>query len=75
MNVLENLEIGAYISPARPHRGRSLERVYQLFPRLQERRQQDAGTLSGGEQQMVAIGRGLMANPALLTHWLERIGL
>jgi branched-chain amino acid transport system ATP-binding protein len=66
MSVLENLEMGAY---QRTHRGEireDLDRVYQLFPRLEERKSQKAGTLSGGEQQMVAIGRALMARPRLL---------
>jgi branched-chain amino acid transport system ATP-binding protein len=66
MTVLENLEIGAYLPAARKRRAQSLERVYRLFPLLRERQRQDAGTLSGGEQQMVAIGRGLMGNPSLL---------
>ena len=66
MTVLENLEIGAYLPAARERRAQSLERVYRLFPLLRERWRQDAGTLSGGEQQMVAIGRGLMGNPSLL---------
>jgi len=67
MTVTENLEMGAY---ARPDRRKGLaadyDRVFQLFPRLAERRQQAGGTLSGGEQQMLAIGRALMANPKLL---------
>jgi len=64
MTVLENLELGA--RAARALTTESLEWVFQLFPRLRERRRQLAGTLSGGEQQMVAIGRGLMARPKLL---------
>lgn len=66
MTVLENLLIGSYISAARAHRAQSLERVYALFPKLRERRHQLASTLSGGEQQMVAIARGLMARPRFL---------
>ncbi|WP_404980671.1 ABC transporter ATP-binding protein [Carboxydichorda subterranea] len=66
MSVEENLLAGSYLPRARPHRRANLERVYTLFPRLAERRRQDAGTLSGGEQQMVAIGRALMSEPALL---------
>ena len=66
MTVLENLLVGSYIPAARAHRGASLERVYALFPRLRERRHQLAHTLSGGEQQMVAIARGLMARPRFL---------
>ena len=66
MSVLENLEMGAFQREDRSTLREDLERVYQLFPRLQERRQQKAGTLSGGEQQMVAIGRALMARPKLL---------
>jgi branched-chain amino acid transport system ATP-binding protein len=66
MTVLENLEMGAYIErDARKIRD-SLERVYALFPVLAERRQQKAGTMSGGEQQMVAIGRALMTHPKLV---------
>ena len=64
MTVLENLELGA--GAAKALKAESLEWVYSLFPRLRERRRQLAGTLSGGEQQMVAIGRGLMARPKLL---------
>src|SRR5512134_1846232 len=66
MTVLENLLLGAFGHAARPHQRERLERVYAVFPRLRERRSQLAGTLSGGEQQMVAIGRGLMAGPRLL---------
>jgi len=66
MSVLENLEMGSYRSAARPQRAEGLESVYELFPVLRERRTQLAGSLSGGEQQMLAIGRGLMARPDLL---------
>lgn len=66
LTVQENLELGAFLPRARRERARSLAWVYELFPRLAERRQQLAGTLSGGEQQMVAIGRGLMSHPRLL---------
>jgi branched-chain amino acid transport system ATP-binding protein len=66
MTVEENLEIGCYAPAARARRHQSLERVYETFPVLRERRQQLAGSLSGGQQQMVAIGRALMAMPRLL---------
>jgi len=66
MTVLENLELGARTPPSRARRAATLERVFRLFPRVAERRRQLAGTLSGGEQQMVAIGRALMACPRLL---------
>jgi branched-chain amino acid transport system ATP-binding protein len=66
MTVLENLELGARTAEGRARRPETLARVYELFPRLAERRRQLAGTLSGGEQQMVAIGRALMARPRLL---------
>jgi branched-chain amino acid transport system ATP-binding protein len=66
MTVLENLELGARTRAARARVPESLARVFDLFPRLRERRAQLAGTLSGGEQQMCAIGRGLMAGPRLL---------
>src|SRR5919198_3423074 len=66
MTVLENLELGAFPKRARRLRRQSLAYVLDLFPRLRERQQQAAGTLSGGEQQMLAIGRGLMAQPRLL---------
>jgi branched-chain amino acid transport system ATP-binding protein len=66
MTVRENLELGARTPAARAQAGDSLEQVFDLFPRLRERAGQLAGTLSGGEQQMCAIGRGLMARPRLL---------
>lgn len=66
LTVAENLQLGAYTRKSPAERAASLERVYSLFPRLRERRNQLAGTLSGGEQQMCAIGRGLMAQPRLL---------
>jgi len=65
MTVAENLDLGCY-RRARRHRARNRDRVYGIFPRLAERQRQSAGTLSGGEQQMLAIGRGLMAEPVLL---------
>ncbi|WP_298214837.1 ABC transporter ATP-binding protein [Acidocella sp.] len=65
LTVAENLELGGYTRPAREVRA-GLEEVYRLFPRLAERRRQLAGTLSGGEQQMLAIGRALLARPRLL---------
>ncbi len=65
LSVLENLEMGAYLRPAREIPD-TLEEVFALFPRLKERLKQNAGTLSGGEQQMLAIGRALMAKPRLL---------
>ena len=69
MSVLENLEMGTFQRSDRGNRkavGEDIDRVYELFPRLAERKNQKAGTLSGGEQQMVAIGRALMARPKLL---------
>jgi branched-chain amino acid transport system ATP-binding protein len=66
MSVLENLEMGAFQRTDRSAIKEDLERVYSLFPRLAERKSQKAGTLSGGEQQMVAMGRALMARPKLL---------
>ena len=66
MTVEENLEMGAYTKRAAQGYAQRLEHVYALFPRLKERRAQRAGTLSGGEQQMVAIARGLMCDPALV---------
>jgi branched-chain amino acid transport system ATP-binding protein len=66
MTVFENLEMGAYTRKRGVEFDQDLERVYSLFPRVKERRMQIAGTLSGGEQQMVAIGRALMARPRLI---------
>jgi branched-chain amino acid transport system ATP-binding protein len=66
MSVFENLEMGAYTRKKGAEFDEDLDRVYGLFPRVKERRQQIAGTLSGGEQQMVAIGRALMARPRLI---------
>ncbi|HVQ78218.1 MAG TPA: ABC transporter ATP-binding protein [Candidatus Binatia bacterium] len=66
LSVRENLELGSYSTRARAEGRRSLDRVFSLLPRLAERRQQSAGTMSGGEQQMLAIGRALMALPKLL---------
>jgi len=66
MTVFENLHIGSYNRDARPHAEENLAKVYKLFPILEERKKQLAKTLSGGQQQMVAIGRGLMANPKLM---------
>jgi branched-chain amino acid transport system ATP-binding protein len=65
MTVLENLEMGAYLRP-RADLKEDLDRVYEIFPRIADRKKQLAGTLSGGEQQMVAMGRALMARPKLL---------
>jgi branched-chain amino acid transport system ATP-binding protein len=65
LSVIENLELGSF-ARARAHRAENLERMLTIFPRLRERRTQLAGTLSGGEQQMLAISRGLMAEPKLL---------
>lgn len=66
MSVLENLQMGAFTKRARESIKESMEHVLELFPRLKERLHQKAGTLSGGEQQMLAIGRGLMASPRML---------
>jgi branched-chain amino acid transport system ATP-binding protein len=66
LNVLDNLQMGAYLPEARGHFEESLERVLGLFPVLHKRRRQLAGTLSGGEQQMLALARALMARPRLL---------
>jgi branched-chain amino acid transport system ATP-binding protein len=66
MTVQENLEIGAYVPKAKAERARSLDLVFTIFPRLAERRGQLAGTMSGGEQQMLAVGRGMMLKPRLL---------
>jgi branched-chain amino acid transport system ATP-binding protein len=66
MSVLENLELGAFTARAREDRGQTLQWVFETFPRLEERQRQRAGTLSGGERQMLAIGRALMSKPQLL---------
>jgi branched-chain amino acid transport system ATP-binding protein len=66
LTVMENLDMGAYSRKDRENLGHELERVFTLFPRLKERRSQVAGTLSGGEQQMLAIGRAIMARPSLM---------
>jgi branched-chain amino acid transport system ATP-binding protein len=66
MTVIENLRMGSFIQATRPDRNRNMERAFSLFPRLAERRKQLGGTMSGGEQQMLAIARGLMGNPRLL---------
>lgn len=74
MSVLENLLMGAYTTP-KAGRAERLEQVFAIFPRVRERQRQLAGTLSGGEQQMVAIGRGLMANPKILMFDEPSLGL
>jgi branched-chain amino acid transport system ATP-binding protein len=66
LSVAENLDMGAYLQKDRAIKASQLDRVYALFPRLKERQKQEGGTLSGGEQQMLAIGRALMARPRLL---------
>ena len=75
MTVEENLEIGCYRAAARAARAAGLERVYHLFPVLRQRRRQPAGVLSGGQQQMLAIGRGLMAQPRLMLFDEPSLGL
>lgn len=66
MSVFENLELGAFVARARQVKDETLKWVYKIFPRLEERKTQRAGTLSGGERQMLAIGRALMSKPKLL---------
>jgi len=66
MSVYENLEMGASNKHAMPKFSENLERVFEMFPRLKERQSQKAGTLSGGEQQMLAVARGIMADPTVL---------
>ena len=75
LSVAENLEVGAMLARARPRRSRNLERVYALFPVLAERSAQAAGTLSGGEQQLLAIGRCLMGAPDLVMFDEPSLGL
>jgi branched-chain amino acid transport system ATP-binding protein len=75
LTVADNLDLGAFNVAARPHQAESLQRVYALFPRLSERATQLAGSLSGGEQQMLAIGRALMARPRLLLMDEPSLGL
>ena len=75
LSVLENLKIGAYLQKSGDAIERSLEQVYQIFPVLKERANQSGGSLSGGEQQMLAIGRGLMATPRLLLMDEPTLGL
>ncbi len=75
MTVEENLDMGSLRGRARKERARTKERVFSIFPRLSERRRQPSGTLSGGEQQMLAIGRGLMALPRLIMFDEPSLGL
>ena len=75
LSVLENLELGAYTPRARAKREENIEKVFNLFPILRDRKNQLSGTLSGGEQQMLAIGRGLISDPTLLIFDEPSLGL
>ena len=75
LSVLENLKIGAYLVTSKERVGKILEQIYEIFPVLKERRYQTAGSLSGGEQQMLAIGRALMSSPQLLLMDEPTLGL
>jgi len=66
MTVMENLRLGAYVKAARPHEQKNMEKVFSLFPRLSERKNQQASTMSGGEAKMLAVARGLMSNADFL---------
>lgn len=75
MTVRENLEMGSLLPEAKAKRKESMHKVFELFPVLEERQNQEAGTLSGGQQQMLALGRGLMALPKLLIMDEPSLGL